>query len=195
MLSYRAVTYRTLEELEAGLDKIRQAPKETGILALISRRPRTEEREVVEEAELSLTEGLVGDDWKARGSTRTPDGSAHPEMQLTLMNARVIALVATDPANWPLAGDQLFIDLDLSTQNLPPGTRLEIGNALIEITPYPHTGCKKFAARFGPDATLFVNSPTGRELQLRGVNAKIIRPGKIRLGDVVTKRPAAPSAA
>jgi MOSC domain-containing protein YiiM len=180
--------HRTAEELEAGLEAIRQSPKETGVLELISRRPRTEEREVLQEAEISLTEGLVGDNWKTRGSSRTTDGSAHPDLQVTLMNSRVIALLAEAREHWAMAGDQLFVDLDLSTKNLPPGTQLEIGGAVIEITDYPHTGCKKFVARFGPDATKFVNSPMGRELQLRGVNAKVIRAGKVRVGDVVRKR-------
>jgi MOSC domain-containing protein YiiM len=188
------VKYRTAEELEAGLERIRQSPRDNGVLALISRRPRAEEREVLREAEISLMEGLVGDNWKTRGSSRTPDGSAHPDLQLTLMNSRVIALLAQEQERWALAGDQLFIDLDLSAKNLPPGTQLEIGTAIIEITPHPHTGCKKFAARFGPDATKFVNSPMGRELQLRGVNAKVLRPGKVRVGDVVRKCSLSPEA-
>jgi len=182
------VRHRTAEELEARLEEIRQSPKEKGVLVLISRRPRVEEREVVQEAEISLTEGLLGDNWKARGSTRTPDGAAHPDLQLTLMNSRVIALLAQERERWALAGDQLFIDLDLSAENLPAGTQLEIGAAIIEITAYPHTGCKKFATRFGSDAAKFVNSPLGKELQLRGVNAKVVRPGRVRVGDVVRKR-------
>ena len=181
------MTYRTLQELEAGLDEIRNSPKEHGVLKLIARRPRSEERELLQEAEISLSEGLVGDNWKTRGSSRTPDGTAHPELQLTLMNARVIALIAQDPECWAQAGDQLYLDLDLSAVNLPPATRLQIGTALIEITTYPHTGCKKFAARFGPDATRFVNSPVGRQLQLRGVCAKVVTPGTVRVGDTVTK--------
>jgi hypothetical protein len=171
------------------VEQILQSPKDTGVLALISRRPRVEEREVLQEAEISLTEGLVGDNWKTRGSSRTPDGTAHPDLQLTVMNARVIALIADAP-HWALAGDQLFVDLDLSGTNLPPGTQLELGEAVIEITPYPHAGCRKFAARFGPDALNFVNSALGKELQLRGVNAKVVRPGRIRVGDVVRKRAA-----
>jgi hypothetical protein len=180
-------THLTTVELEAGLDTIRQSPKDEGVIALIVRRPQIDAREVLEEGELDLTEGLVGDSWRVRGSSRTPDGLAHPDMQLNIMNARVIALVAREKNRWPLAGDQLFIDLDVSQENLPPGTRLALGPAVIEITDQPHTGCKKFAARFGLDALKLVNSPLGRQLQLRGVNARVAQPGRIRVGDLVKK--------
>jgi MOSC domain-containing protein YiiM len=175
------------QELEAGLDEILQSPKDAGALRLIVRRPQADTRETLEEAELDLAQGLVGDDWKARGSRRTPDGGPHPEMQLTLMNARAIALVAREKERWALAGDQLYVDLDLSSSNVPPGTRLAIGSAVIEVTAPPHTGCKKFEARFGLEALRFFNSPLGKQLQLRGVHAKIIEPGKIRVGDVARK--------
>jgi hypothetical protein len=177
----------TTAELEAGLDAIRQSPKDEGVIAMIVRRPQVDAREVLEEGELDLVEGLVGDSWKVRASTRTPDGSPHPDMQLNVMNARVIALVAGGKGRWPLAGDQLFIDMDVSQENLPPGTRLALGSAVIEVTDQPHTGCKKFATRFGPDALKIVNSPVGRQLQLRGVNAKVAQPGVIRVGDLVKK--------
>jgi hypothetical protein len=136
---------------------------------------------------LDVAAGLVGDNWAVRGSTRTADGSSHPDMQLNIMNARVIDLVAQDRARWPLAGDQLYIDLDLSADNLPPGTRLALGSAVIEVTPEPHTGCQKFVSRFGLDAMKFVNSPTRKELRLRGINARVVQPGVIRVGDVVRK--------
>jgi hypothetical protein len=181
------VKHLTLEEMEAGLETIRQTPKDVGVLKLIVRRPETEEREVLTEGQLDLASGLVGDNWKARGSRSTPDGSANPEMQLNVMNARVIELLAQDKERWALAGDQLFVDFDLSEPNVPPGTRLAIGTAVIVVTPPPHTGCKKFAARFGPDAVKFVNSPEGKQLHLRGINAKIIKPGVIRVGDLVKK--------
>jgi hypothetical protein len=177
----------TTAELEAGLDAIRQSPKDEGVIALIVRRPQINAREVLEEGELDLVEGLVGDSWTARGSNRTPDGSAHPDMQLNVMNARVIALLAGEKDRWPLAGDQLYIDMDLSQENLPPGTRLALGSAVIEVTDQPHTGCKKFAARFGLDALKLVNSPLGRRLQLRGLNARVTQPGMIRVGDLVKK--------
>lgn len=181
------IRFLTAPELEAGLDDIRQSPKEAGRLALIVRRPQVEERESLLEGELDLAEGLVGDNWRTRGSSMTPDGSAHPDMQLNIMNARVIALLAQDAGRWPLAGDQLFLDLDLSADNLPPGTQLALGSAIIEITDQPHRGCAKFSARFGPDALKFVNSAVGRQLQLRGVNARVVQPGMIRVGDVASK--------
>jgi len=177
----------TTAELEAGLDAVRQSPKDEGVIALIVRRPQVDAREVLEEGELDLVEGLVGDTWKVRASNRTPEGSPHPDMQLNVMNARVIALVAREKDRWPLAGDQLFIDMDVSQENLPPGTRLALGSAVIEVTDQPHTGCKKFAARFGLDALKLVNSPVGKQLQLRGVNAKVAQSGVIRVGDLVKK--------
>ena len=179
--------HATMAELEAGLENIRQSPTDTGVLALIVRRPQVEAREVLEVGELDLEKGLVGDNWKTRGSSQTVDGSAHPDMQLNIMNARVIALVAQKKARWALAGDQLYMDLDLSAENVPPGTRLSLGEAVIEVTDQPHTGCKKFAARFGLDALKFISSPVGKQLQLRGINAKVIRSGAIRVGDTVKK--------
>ena len=178
----------TTEELMAGLDEILASPKEEGVLKLIVRRPRIEEREALREAELDLAAGLVGDNWKTRGSSRTPDGSSHPDMQLNIMSSRVIALVARDPDRWQLAGDQLFVDLDLSAANLPPGTRLSIGSAVVEVTSQPHTGCRKFVERFGMDAMKFVNSPAGKQLHLRGINARVVQPGVIRVGDLVRKQ-------
>ncbi|MGC2235915.1 MAG: hypothetical protein WA584_07120 [Pyrinomonadaceae bacterium] len=177
----------TTGELESGLDVIRQSPKDNGILRHIARRPKENEREVLEVGALDLIAGLVGDNWKTRGSSSTKDGAAHPEKQLNIMNARAAALVAQDENRWKLAGDQLFIDLDLSDENLPPGSRLEIGSATIEVTPPPHNGCKKFVARFGLDAMKFVNSPVGKQLHLRGVCAKIVQAGTIRKGDIVKK--------
>ena len=181
------VKHLSMETLTAGLDAIRQSPKATGALELIVRRPQTEAREVLDVGKLDLVEGLVGDNWKQRGSSSTADGSANPETQLTLTNARLMALVAQEKERWPLAGDQLYVDFDLSVDNIPPGARLSLGAAVIQITEPPHTGCKKYAARFGLDALKFVNSREGRQLRLRGVNAKVIRPGAIRVGDVIKK--------
>jgi hypothetical protein len=177
----------TMQELEAGLDHIRNSPRDEGPLELIVRRPSVGQREVLNEAELDLMLGLVGDNWMTRGASNTADGSAHPEMQINVMNARVIALVAQAKERWAMAGDQLFIDLDLSAKNLPPGTRLTLGSAVIEVTAEPHTGCKKFMARFGLDAVKFVNSRVGRQLHLRGINAKVVRAGVVRVGDRAKK--------
>lgn len=179
--------HATAEELEAGLDEIRRAPADEGTVELIVRRPAVEEREVLEEATLDLEEGLVGDCWRTRGSSSTPDGLAHPDRQLTLTNARVIGLVARDRERWALAGDQLYVDLDLSPENLPPGTRLAVGSAVLEVTDELHTGCAKFTARFGSAAIRFVNSKAGRALRMRGMYAKVVEPGTIRRGDTVRK--------
>jgi hypothetical protein len=175
------------DELEAGLDEIRRSPADEGRLQLIVRRPRIGEREILETGELDVVQGLVGDTWHKRKSTRTVDGSAHPDMQLNIMNARAAALVAQDQHRWALAGDQLFMDLDLRPENLPPGTRLSIGSAVIEVTAQPHTGCAKFVERFGVDAMKFVNSTVGRQLNLRGINARVVQSGTIHAGDIVKK--------
>lgn len=181
------IQHLTTEELTAGVDEIRRSPKDEGTLEMLVRRPQTLEREILQEGELDLVLGLVGDNWKARGSKTTPDGLAHPEMQLNLMNARAAQLVSQSRDRWHLAGDQLFVDLDLSDANLPPGTRLSIGTAVIEVTPVPHNGCAKFVERFGADAMKFVNSPVGKELHLRGINAKVVQAGTVRVGDRIVK--------
>jgi MOSC domain-containing protein YiiM len=177
----------TTEEIEAGLEDILRSPKDQGRLQLIVRRPHAGAREILEEADLDLAVGLVGDSWHQRKSTRTADGSPHPDMQLNVMNARTIALLAQTKDRWPLAGDQLFIDFDLSEANLPAGTRLALGSAVIEVTAQPHTGCAKFVERFGADAMHFVNSPTGKGLRLRGLNARVVRAGRIRVGDTIRR--------
>jgi hypothetical protein len=181
------VEHLDLAALEAGLDEIRDSPKDRGRVKLMCRRPEIEEREIVDEAMLDAEMGMVGDNWRTRGSKSTEDGSAHPLMQLTLMNARSAALIARQPERRHLAGDQFFVDFDLSYSNIPPGTRLKLGQATIEITEIPHTGCGKFIKRFGVDAQKFVNSEVGRELNLRGVNARVVEGGLVRLDDPIAK--------
>lgn len=181
------VEHLSVTELERGMDHIRQSPKDNGVLKLIARRPDIDEREVINEGQLNLTEGLEGDTWKARGSSHTTDGSANVNAQITVMNARAIALLAQDEERWSLAGDQLYIDMDLSDENIPPGTRLGIGTAIIEVSAQPHSGCKKFSSRFGVEAMKFVNSPEGKRLHLRGINTKVVQAGTIRVGDVIKK--------
>lgn len=175
------------EELEQGLDIILQSPPDEGLLKLIVKRPDVDQREVISEGRLDVEQGLIGDNWRSRGSRHMPGGGADPDMQLNIMNARVVALVADDAARRELAGDQLYLDMDLSGENLPPGTQLAIGGAIIEVTEPPHTGCKKFASRFGRDAMVFVNSGPGKKLNFRGINAKVIQSGDIRVGDVARK--------
>ncbi len=175
------------DELEAKLPDILASPKDDGAVAMIVRRPATNKREVVESGELNLADGLVGDNWRSRGSRMTNDGSSHPDMQLNLMNSRVIALVAGSRDRWALAGDQFFVDLDLSRVNLPAGTRLAVGSAIIEVTAVPHLGCRKFMSRFGMDSMKFVNSRRGKALCFRGINAKVVKSGSVSTGDIIRK--------
>jgi hypothetical protein len=181
--------HRTTDQLEAALDDIRLAPADAGTVDLVVRRPAEGEREVLGEGTLDPAEGLVGDNWLARGSRHSPDGSAEPDRQLNVINSRLSRFVAVDPERRRLAGDQLHLDLDLSQANLPPGTRLAVGSAVIEVTEPPHLGCAKFVERFGKEAMRFVNSPLGRELRLRGLNAKVVVAGTVRPGDAVSKLP------
>lgn len=182
-----SVTHLGVEDLESGLDSVRRSPADHGTLELIVTRPAVGERAVHEVGELDVTVGLVGDNWSTRGSSSTPDRTAHPLAQLNIMNSRAIALISPDRSRWPLAGDQLYLDLDLSPQNLPPGTRLAIGDAVIEVNDKPHRGCAKFARRFGDAAARFVNAPEGSSVRLRGVCATVVQSGTIRTGDDVRK--------
>jgi len=177
----------SIAALEAAVAHLLAAPLDAGRVELVVARPERGTRAVLDEATLDPTVGLVGDCWLARGSRHTPDGAASPLMQLTFMNARVAEAVAGSRERWPLAGDQIYVDLDLGVDNLPPGTRLGVGTAEVEITAQPHTGCAKFADRFGIDAARFVNSAVGRAHRFRGVNARVVAGGIVRPGDVVAK--------
>jgi MOSC domain-containing protein YiiM len=179
------MNHATPEELDAGLAHILDAPAEYGTLELIVRRPAENEREVLDMGQLDPAVGLEGDNWITRvGRT---DAAPAPDTQLNVMSARVIELIAGEPERRSLAGDQLFVDFDISEGNLPVGARLAIGDAVIEVTAKPHTGCAKFSSRFGQDAMRWANSPAGRQLRLRGLNAKVVQAGAIRTGDLVRK--------
>ncbi len=169
----------TTAEIEAALDGVLDSPKDNGVLELIVRRPCEDAREELETGELDVEQGLVGDNWF--GSNRSVD------TQITIMSSRIAALIACDDSRRSLAGDQLYVDLDLSEENIPVGTRLEIGVVVLETTAKPHNGCKKFVGRFGLDAMLFVNSEVGKRHHLRGIYAKVVRSGTIRRGDAVKK--------
>jgi len=179
---------RTTAELTDRVDVLREAPTEVGTLTLVVRRPAAGERELLDEGVLDEADGLVGDNWLSRATSRAVADGRHLDSQLTVMSARMVALLAADAAEHALAGDQLYVDLDLSHDNLPAGTRLAIGDtAVIEVTAKPHNGCRKFMARFGEDATEFVNSALGRAMRLRGLNARVVTGGVIRPGDAVRK--------
>ena len=178
---------RTPEELEAGLAHVLDAPSEEGELRLIVRRPGVEERETLEEGALDTDSGLVGDNWATRAYSSAEGGEPNVAAQLTLMNARVVELIAGSVDRWPLAGDQLYVDFDISKTNLPAGARVAIGEAVVEISAKPHTGCGKFVRRYGLDAQRWVNSEVGLMNRLRGVNTRVVKPGAIRVGDRITK--------
>lgn len=181
------MTFVDASALEAGLEHVRKSPADDGEVRFLVRRPATEEREVLDEARLTTTDGVDGDSWRARSGSR-PDGSdPDPDKQLNVMNARVLEIISPDRDRWALAGDQLYLDLDLSVENTPPGTYLALGDAVIEITPPPHNGCAKFRRRFGEEALRWVNSEEGKRLRLRGVNARVVQEGTVRVGDRVRK--------
>jgi hypothetical protein len=173
-----------LERFRDSWAVVESAP-EVGTVELIVRRPAVDQRELLDVATLDPVVGLRGDDWSRRGSGATADGGPDPEAQLTLISTRVLAAIEPDRSRWPLAGDQLYVDVDLSVATLPPGSRLRIGQAVVEISQPPHTGCAKFSARFGSDALRWINSPRGRELRMRGANARVINGGEVRVGDPV----------
>jgi len=178
--------YLDFASLEAGLDHIRQAPRDVGTIEMIIRRPDVDQREELEEAELDLALGVVGDSWRSRGDG-FGDDPEYLETQVTLMNARVIGLVAQSRDRWGLAGDQFYVDFDLSWENVPPGARLQLGTAVVERSEMPHTGCAKFSGRFGAEALRFVNTGVGRDLSFRGINTRVVVPGVVRRGDEITK--------
>ncbi len=189
----QAVDHLSRARLAAGLGQISDSPQDDGRLVLIVRRPAVGERDLPTEAVLDQVVGLDGDNWLARGSRSTPDGSADPQRQVTVMNARVAELVAGGTDRMPLAGDQLYLDLDLSLDNLPAGSLLAVGQAVLRVSDVPHLGCAKFVERFGAEAMRFVNSRAGRRLRLRGMNAHVVVPGTVRIGDLAAKAAARPA--
>lgn len=176
--------HRTTAELDALLEGILDAPQDGGPVEMIVRRPAEDQREELDSGELNEAEGLVGDDWRGRMGE---DAVTYRATQLTLMNARVAEAVAVTRDRWPLAGDQIYVDMDISKENLPPGTRLGIGDAVIEISEQPHTGCAKFSGRFGADALRWANVGEGRDRRFRGVYAFVVENGSFKVGDKVTK--------
>jgi len=180
------MTSRT--SLESRLDHLRAAPGRAGTLAMIVRRPEVGVREILEEGVLDEAGGLVGDNWLGRATSRAVAEGRHLDAMITVMSARMVSLLGETDDEQALAGDQLYVDLDLSHDNLPTGTRVAIGEAaVLEVTAKPHAGCKKFLARFGPDALAFVNSEVGSRMRLRGLNARVVRGGVVRPGDVVRR--------
>jgi MOSC domain-containing protein YiiM len=179
--------HRTAADLADAVERLTSAPTIAGVVELIVCRPELGERRVLDVAHLSTEHGLVGDTWRVRPSRHTADGGPDPAKQVTLMSARAAALFAGDRDRWPLAGDQLYVDLDISIENLPPGSRLSVGDAVLEVSAEPHTGCAKFVERFGPDVWSFVQSPDGRRLRARGVNTRVVTAGTVRTAQAITR--------
>ena len=175
---------RQEQVFDARLAEVQASPADNGRVELIVRRPAPEEREILAEADLDLELGLVGDHWAVRDRENTP---VYMDAQLTVISTRVLGVIEPDSSRWPLAGDQLYVDLDLSEANLPAGSRLAVGTSVIEISETPHTGCAKFSSRFGSDALRWINSPVGRAHRLRGLNARIVEPGTVRTGDTIRR--------
>ena len=175
----------TLENIEARLAELGDAPSDLGTLHYIIRRPATDMREVLDSATFTLEEGLVGDNWRTRGNGK--GGEANIQAQVTLMSVRMLEALTPDRERWLLAGDQLLVDFDLSESNLPAGQRLQIGSVILEVSALPHTGCAKFTERFGEGAIRAVSSPEGRAARRRGVNVRVIQGGTLTLSDTITK--------
>jgi MOSC domain-containing protein YiiM len=182
-----AAPEKTPRDFAPHLDAVRAAPADRGRVESIVLRPKVDERVVVQAAMIDAEDGVVGDSWRARGSSRRPDGSANPDSQVTVMSVRTLAAIEPDESRWPLAGDQLLVDADLSIDNLPIGSRFAVGDVILEVSETPHTGCSKFSARFGSDALRWVNSPEGRALRLRGMNTRVVQGGAVQVGDVIRK--------
>lgn len=189
------VAHRTLAELEAGLDHVAAAPRDRGTLEMLVVRPAVDERATPAAAACTVEGGIEGDDWATRGSQHTEDGSANPDQQLAVINARYLDLVAGGRQRWPLAGDQLVVDLDLSEDHLQPGDRLRIGRVQVEVTPHPHNGCAKFRRRFGLEAVRLTLTPLGQWLHLRGIYVRVVVPGTLHVGDPIERVAATAQAA
>ena len=178
----------TIADLEASLGHLRAAPAETGSLEMVVRRPAGGLREILDEGVLDEAVGLVGDNWLSRARSRAIAEGRHLDAMVTVMGARMVGLLGDTAEVRALAGDQLYVDLDISHENLPAGSRIGVGaEAVLEVTAKPHTGCKKFLAHFGDDALAFVNCDVGRQLRLRGLNGRVVRGGVVRPGDVVRR--------
>ena len=181
---------RSAAELESALDHLRAAPTDAGRVTLVVRRPETLARELLDEAVLDEVDGLVGDNWLSRATSRAVAAGRHLDAQVTVMSSRMVGLLGDTDDERAQAGDQLYVDLDLSHDNLPAGTRIAVGDdVVLEVTAKPHAGCKKFLSRFGEDAVAFVNNEEGSRLRLRGLNARVLRGGVVRVGDDVRRMP------
>lgn len=177
----------TQPEIDQRLSSVLDSPKDQGTVEMIVVRPFKNQRKTLIHVLFSPEAGVTGDNWKTQCWKKLNDGQSDPDVQVAIMNARMIDMLTDDKAHWPLAGDQLFVDFDLSVTNLSPGDQLQIGDAVLQITAEPHRGCSKFKQRFGELAMHCVNSAQGDAHRLRGIYAKIISAGNVSVGDVIHK--------
>ena len=179
--------FRSRDELLESLPYILSAPADEGQVRAIVIRPAAGQRRMLDRVDVSARGGLEGDHWAEGCWLSTEDGAPHPDVQVCIMSARCIEAIAGPEANWAAAGDNLFIDMDLSPENLPPGTRVAIGTVELILTAEPHNGCQSFIDRYGRDACVFVNTGPGKANRLRGIYGRVTRDGTIRRGDVMRK--------
>ncbi len=182
-----SIEHTTSDELNDKMDWLLDSPKDGGVVRGIVVRPATDEREELQEARLSPEGGVEGDRWASTAQRKLKDGRLNPDVQVTLTNARLIELLAKERSRWSLSGDQIYVDMDLSMENLQPGQRLAIGSTVLEISEVPHRGCSKYRSRFGQAGFDLVDSARGRELRFRGVYAQIVKEGTVGVGDQIHK--------
>lgn len=166
------------DELSRRFAELTPPPRDAGSVRLLVRRGWHQgRREEPASVMLSASEGMPGDSW-SRSEGRTPDS------QLTAMEVGVAEMIANGQP-WSLFGDQLYLDLDLSAENLPVGSAVAVGEAVLEVTPKPHKGCAKYQARFGADALRLISRPDLRPRHLRGIYLRVVTDGLVRVGDAV----------
>jgi hypothetical protein len=179
--------HRTRAEIEAGIGPVLQSPAEGAAVEALFSRPAPGKRLDLPALEVSVSGGIAGDHWSLGCWKTLPDGSPDPDVQVSLMNRRMLHLIAGARDNWARAGNNIIVDMDLSIDNLPIGQRLRVGTAELEIGPVANTGCDFFIERYGRDACVFVNTGIAKQKRLRGVYARVVKDGQIRIGDIIRK--------
>lgn len=177
----------TTAELAAALPYVCAAPKTATTIDSLCFRPARNQREFPAELQLSRAEGIRGERWLTEPWLRLPDGSPDPNIQVSILPLRVLNLVWTDRENTPHPGDTIIADLDTSLTNLPPGSLLQAGTAILRVSDEFNEGCVKWKVRYGQAAKDWITAPGHPQLRLRGVLCAVEQDGFIRAGDALTK--------